>query len=140
MPVIIPVEGGISGLLMVAEKYLNLVHLQLKDMRTRKLSNNLYQFEKFEPSVAVAWHTQSSYVNDKAGDSYLLLIAKDAAIKNGFLKGAIHKKYEEYTWLFLVNGQLFPTLNVAERPYFRVANTNANATYRLMLVPETASQ
>lgn len=139
------VEGGMSGLLLIAdptaEKYLNPVYLQLKDMQTRKLSNDVYQFEKFEPSVAVACHSQGSYVNDKTGDTWLFdTNSKGRCNYKRIPKGGDPQKPEEYAWLFLVNGKLFPTLNVAERPYFRVANTSANATYRLMLVPETVSQ
>jgi FtsP/CotA-like multicopper oxidase with cupredoxin domain len=131
------VEGGMSGLLMVAdaeaEKYLSPIYLQLKDMQASKVTgktDDTYQFEKFEPAVATACHTQQQ---DEDG---VWIFDEDLPGRCNYHQvDADGKKIADYAWLFTVNGQLFPNINVPESAYFRVANSSANATYRLMLAP-----
>lgn len=132
------VEGGMSGLLMVAdaeaEKYLSPVYLQLKDMQTSKVAGaaaNTYQFEKFEPAVATACHTQQQ---DEDG---VWIFDEDLPGRCNYHQvDAAGKKLNDYSWLFTVNGKLFPRIDVPESAYFRLANSSANATYRLMLAPD----
>ena len=133
------VEAGMSGLLMIAdaeaEKYLNPTFLQLKDMQVSRPKNaaaTTYQFEKFVPEVATACFNQgqeAEWVFDNNTPGRCNYHQVDA---NG-------KTLGEYAWLFLVNGQLFPQINVADSAYLRLANSSANATYRLMLEPETTA-
>lgn len=129
------VEGGMSGLLMVAdaeaEQYLAPVYLQLKDMQASKLGDNAYQFEKFEPAVATACHTQQ-----QDEDGVWIFDADLPGRCNYHQQDADGKKVGDYAWLFTVNGKLFPRIEVAESAYFRLSNSSANATYRLMLEPE----
>jgi FtsP/CotA-like multicopper oxidase with cupredoxin domain len=135
------VEGGMSGLLMVgdekAEKLLNPVYLQLKDMQASKVGNgNTYQFEKFEPTIATVCHDKVKEVDKKDGwafDEDVLgrcLYHQEPAPNNNLTSRL------DFAWLFLVNGQLFPTINVPEKAYLRLINSSANATYRLALEPE----
>lgn len=130
------VEGGMAGLLMIADaeadKYLTPIYLQLKDMQVSKVTDadaQTYQFEKFEPAVASACHTQG-----REGD--WVFDNNTPGRCNYHQVDANNKTLGDYAWLFLVNGQLFPHIPVANSAYFRVANSSANVTYRLMLEPE----
>jgi FtsP/CotA-like multicopper oxidase with cupredoxin domain len=127
------VEGGMSGLLLIgdakAEKLLNPVYLQLKDMQASKLqAENTYQFEKFTPAVATICH-------DKTSDDEWSFDA-DAPGRCDYHKQSDN---QAYSWLFLVNGELFPTVNVPDNAYLRIANNSANATYRLVLEPDAVA-
>jgi len=127
-------EGGMSGLLMVgdeqAEKLLNPIYLQLKDMQSSKQqAANTYQFEKFVPAVAPICHDKTSD-DEWAFDS-------DAPGRCDYHSQA---SKQAYSWLFLVNGQLFPSVDVPKAAYLRIANSSANATYRLVLEPDAAQQ
>lgn len=127
------VEGGMSGLVMIgdakAEKLLNPVYLQLKDMQASKLqAENTYQFEKFEPPVATICHDKTS--DDEWG------FDGDAPGRCDYHK---QSNNQAYSWLFLVNGELFPTVKVPETSYLRIANSSANATYRLVLEPDAVA-
>jgi FtsP/CotA-like multicopper oxidase with cupredoxin domain len=127
-------EGGMSGLLMVgdeqAEKLLNPVYLQLKDMQSSKQqAANTYQFEKFVPAVATICHDKTSD-DEWAFDS-------DTPGRCDYHSQA---SKQAYSWLFLVNGQLFPSVDVPKAAYLRIANSSANATYRLVLEPDAAQQ
>ncbi|MFZ1387627.1 MAG: multicopper oxidase domain-containing protein [Thiolinea sp.] len=127
------VEGGLSGLLVVgdaqAEQQLHPVYIQLKDMQTSKLSEGAYRFEKFEPPIASICHDKTSD-DEWAFDT-------DAVGRCEY-----HKKNTglNYAWLFLVNGELFPTIELPQQAYLRLANNSANATYRLVLEPEAVQQ
>ena len=124
-------EGGMSGLLLVgdaaAEQQLHPTYLQLKDMQASKVGDNAYQFEKFEPPVATICHDKTSD-EDWAFD-------RDSAGRCEYHK---QNSNQPYAWLFMVNGELFPTVNVPQQAYLRLANSSANATYRLVLEPEAA--
>lgn len=127
------VEGGMSGLLMIgdanAEKLLNPVYLQLKDMQASKLqAADTYQFEKFEPPVASICHDKTS--DDEWG------FDGDAPGRCDYHK---QSNNQAYSWLFLVNGELFPKVSVPETAYLRISNSSANATYRLVLEPEAVA-
>jgi FtsP/CotA-like multicopper oxidase with cupredoxin domain len=139
------VEGGLAGLLMVAdadaEKVLTQpVYLQLKDMQVSKVkgtNDTLYQFEKFDPEAAKACYAQTV---DNLKDRWQFM---------GDAKGRCNYKDTQpeattdptdYAWLFLVNGELFPNIDVPDQAYIRIANNSANATYRLMLVPEAVEK
>lgn len=127
------VEGGMSGLLMVAdakaEKRLNPIYVQLKDMQASRLqAADTYQFEKFVPAVATICH-------DKVSDEEWGFDG-DAP---GRCDYHAQNSKQAYSWLFFVNGQLFPTVKVPNAAYLRISNSSANATYRLVLEPEAVT-
>lgn len=127
------VEGGMSGLLMIgdaqAEKLLNTTYLQLKDMQASKRTDDSYQFEKFQPPVAGVCYSKETD-EGWAFDS-------DAPGRCNYHKESPgENEPTDYSWLFLVNGELFPTIELPEAAYLRIANSSSNATYRLMLTPE----
>ncbi len=127
------VEGGMSGLLMIgdaqAEKLLNTTYLQLKDMQASKRADGSYQFEKFEPAVAGVCH-------DKTGDNDWAFDGDAPGRCNYHAKQPADGEPVDYSWLFLVNGELFPTIDLPKSAYLRIANSSANATYRLVLEPD----
>ncbi len=128
------VEGGMSGLLMVAdakaEGLLNPVYLQIKDMQASRVDGaNTYQFEKFDPSVPPACFKQA----DDGGWTF----EGDAPGRCDYRKQDFG---QWYSWFFMVNGQLFPTIKVPQTAYLRLSNSSANATYRLVLEPDAVDK
>lgn len=126
------VEGGMSGMLMIgdatAEKVLHPTYLQLKDMQASKRDDGSYQFEKFAPPVAGVCYSKEK--DEEEGWDF-----------DGDEPGRCNyhniNDSTQYSWLFMVNGEVFPTINVPKSAYLRISNSSANATYRLLLEPNT---
>ena len=137
------VEGGMSGLLMVAdetaEKLLHPTYLQLKDMQTSKKVEGVYQFEKFEPAAAPVCHDKPLQARP-SDDRWVF--DSDAPGRCNYHRDpeTANGAKVDYSWLFMVNGQLFPTIKLPNQAYLRLINSSANATYRLALEPNEVQQ
>lgn len=142
-------EGGMSGLLMIADekadKLLNPIYLQLKDMQVSKQAgDNVYQFEKFVPTVAGVCHDKPLTIRS-ADEGWAF--DSDAPGRCNYHHEPVPatateaaKPRMDYAWLFMVNGELLPDIQLPERAYLRMINSSANATYRLALEPDAIQQ